>query len=103
MRAGTASMEEKHHIGNCKEVFELLSQYLDAELAPEMCAEIRAHIEGCPPCVEFVESLRKSVDICREYQTAVVPGPLADSARQELKAAFEKMVAARREAESKDS
>ena len=37
------------------------SAYLDAELPPGDCAEIEKHIAGCPPCVEFVESLRKSV------------------------------------------
>ena len=57
---------EKHE-GNCQEVFALLSDYLNLELPPEACAEVEHHLAGCEPCVEFAESLRKTVDLCRQY------------------------------------
>ena len=75
----------------CKEIFALLSEYLDVELPPDACQEIEAHIEGCAPCVEFAESLRKTVALCREYQPAEVPPPLGARAKQELEEAYRKM------------
>jgi len=56
----------------------LLSGYLDLELPAETCAEVEAHLADCPPCIEFAESLRKTVEICRRYQPAELPTPLGD-------------------------
>ena len=56
------------HDHNCDEVFALLSDYLNLELPPEACLEVEAHLAGCDPCVEFAESLRKTVDLCRQYR-----------------------------------
>jgi RNA polymerase sigma-70 factor, ECF subfamily len=80
---------------NCQEVFELLSRYLDLELPPDACREIEAHLEGCPPCIEFAESLRKTVEICRGWQPDEMPAPLSEDARVNLEAAWRKMLTAR--------
>ena len=74
----------------CKEIFALLSEYLDVELPPDACQEIEAHIQDCAPCVEFAESLRKTVALCREYKPAEMPPPLSEQARNELEAAYAK-------------
>lgn len=79
----------------CKDVFALLSQYLDEELPDDVCLEIESHISGCPPCVEFVESLKKSVEITRACADDGKPSPLPETARDELLAAYQKMLAAR--------
>ncbi|HWE49949.1 MAG TPA: zf-HC2 domain-containing protein [Bryobacteraceae bacterium] len=80
---------------NCKEVFALLSEYLNLELPPDACNEVEAHLAGCPPCIEFVESLRKTVELCHRYQPAEVPEPLGASAREQLLEAYKKMLATR--------
>ncbi len=80
---------------NCKEIFAMLSAYLDAELPLETCQEIEQHISGCKPCIEFVESLRKTIQFCHGYQAREIPAPIAQSARDELLAAYRKMLAAR--------
>jgi RNA polymerase sigma-70 factor (ECF subfamily) len=84
------------HDENCKEVFALLSSYLDLELPAETCAEVEAHLADCPPCIEFAESLRKTVELCRRYQPAELPTPLGDQARGELLAAYRKMLDGRK-------
>ncbi len=81
--------------GQCKEIFALLSDYLNLELPAEACQEIETHLSGCAPCVEFVESLRKTIELCRRYRPAELPAPLGQSAREELLAAYHKMLAAR--------
>jgi anti-sigma factor RsiW len=81
---------------DCRENFELLSSYLDLELPAEECLQIEAHLAGCAPCVEFVESLRKTVELCRQHQPREMPAPVSESARAELLAAWRKMLAARK-------
>jgi anti-sigma factor RsiW len=83
----------------CKEVFSLLSEYLNLELPPDACQEMEAHIAGCPPCVEFTESLRKTVELCRQYEPAELPAPLGQHAREELRHAYQKMLDARKDSE----
>ncbi len=75
---------------HCREVFAVLSEYLDVELPPQACEQMRRHIEGCAPCVEFVESLKKSVALCRQYEPETMPRPLSDAARRELLSAWQK-------------
>jgi anti-sigma factor RsiW len=84
-----------HDPENCEEILALLSEYLDLELPPEWCQEIEHHLAACPPCVEFVESLRKTVALCHSYEPSVIPGPLSAEARGELEKAWHKMLAAR--------
>jgi hypothetical protein len=80
----------------CREVFSLLSEYLNLELPPEACQEMTAHIAGCPPCIEFTESLRKTVDLCRQYQPDEMPAPLGAHARAELMEAYGRMLKSRK-------
>jgi anti-sigma factor RsiW len=86
---------------DCDEIFAMLSEYLDEELTPDMADCVSAHIHDCEPCVEFLESLRKSITICRQYQPLTTPSPLPENVRQQLRAAFQQMVA-RRKATSAD-
>lgn len=80
----------------CREIFAMLSDYLDLELPPETCREMEAHISDCPPCVEFAESLRKTVALCRDYQASEMPGPISSAARERLLEAWQRALAARK-------
>lgn len=73
----------------CKEIFSLLSQYLEQDLPPDMCDRIASHIEDCPPCVDFVQSLEKTVALCRQLPAGQDPTPLAETALSELRRAYE--------------
>jgi len=68
----------------CKEVFASLSDYLDLELPLETCEEIRDHLAGCPSCIEFTESLRATIELCRQYRPAELPAPIEKQAREQL-------------------
>ena len=73
----------------CQDIFAQLSAYLDMDLLPESCEEIREHIAACPPCVEFVRSLERTVELCRGYSPGALPGPLAEQARRDLEQAYQ--------------
>jgi len=81
---------------DCERIFALLSEYLDQELAPATCEELEQHLRQCPPCIQFVRSLRRSVDLCRQLgqcPDAPTPGPEVLAG---LRIAYEKMLAKRR-------
>ncbi len=89
-------MEPHERTGKCKEVFSLLSEYLNLELPPEACQEIETHLAGCQPCIEFAESLRETVELCRRYQPAALPEPISKQAREQLLEAYGKMLNGRK-------
>jgi RNA polymerase sigma-70 factor (ECF subfamily) len=88
-------MESQERTEKCKEIFSLLSEYLDLELPPGACQEIERHIAACPPCIEFAESLRKTVELCRGYRPTELPEPMGKEAREQLLGAYRKVRAAR--------
>ena len=88
-------MNSRVYDEKCQEVFALLSDYLNLELPPEACSEIQAHLAGCAPCIEFTESLRKTVDLCRQYTPVGVPEEISQKLRDQLLTAYRKSIAAR--------
>jgi anti-sigma factor (TIGR02949 family) len=86
----------KEHRGEeCREVFARLSDYLDQELPEGDCKRLRQHIEGCAPCVEFIESLKKTIALCHEYQQRAPQAPFPEEVRAKMLACYQKMLAAR--------
>lgn len=90
-------MEWPERQEKCREVFSQLSDYLNFELPPDACQEMESHIARCPPCIEFVESLRKTVELCRRYPPTELPDPLAKDARAQLLEAYRRMLEGRKE------
>jgi anti-sigma factor RsiW len=45
----------------------MLSDYLDGALPVRDCRELERHLEGCKPCIAFVESLKITIEACRRY------------------------------------
>lgn len=79
----------------CQEVFEMLSDYLDGELTAAECEEIETHISACPPCVDFLDSLKGSVSLARSYTASEAPSPLPPKIRAALLAAYQNSMARR--------
>ena len=57
---GCMSIECKEHLG-------CLSDYVDGELDPELCAELERHMAECGDCRVVVDTLRKTVSLYRSY------------------------------------
>ena len=93
-------MESDERTEKCKEIFSLLSEYLNLELPPDACQEIETHLAGCPPCIEFAESLRQTVELCRRYQPTELPEPLGKQARAQMLDAYQRMLGAQKNASS---
>ena len=87
---------------DCGHVFALLSQYLDRELPPTNCEQIEAHLHDCPECIQFVESLKRSVQLCRQFGTAQPAQPPDRQSLAALQRAFQNMIDKRRTDPSAD-
>ncbi len=49
-------------------MFAALSKYLDSELPARNCRQLEQHLRGCKRCVEYLETLKKTIRACRLYQ-----------------------------------
>ena len=57
----------------CRELFARLSEFIDGDLDGPECVVFSRHIEDCAPCIAFVDSLRKTVDLSRQLPVPVIP------------------------------
>jgi anti-sigma factor RsiW len=69
----------------CKELAELMMAYCDGELSADCCEIICEHIRMCGPCLNYMESYRITVKLCRDLPAAAVPQHLLDRVRAALK------------------
>ena len=68
---------------HCKQIFAMLSEYLDGELPVKNCRELERHLKGCRPCIAYLESLKTTVEACRRYKA-----PRAPALSKQVKAAL---------------
>jgi anti-sigma factor RsiW len=60
----------------CRQIAELLGDYLDGSLPKEMRELIDWHIESCGPCVSFVNTYRGTIDAARKLRETPIPSEL---------------------------
>jgi len=73
---------------DCKKDFKRLSEYLDGELDPDVCREIEQHFRDCPECRECVESMRKTIQLCKEAATEEIPADARERLMSMLRECF---------------
>ncbi len=72
----------------CKRIFAMLSEYLDGDLPVKNCRELELHLKGCAPCIAYLESLRNTVEACRQYRVPKVRRP-SKKVREALRSALQ--------------
>jgi RNA polymerase sigma-70 factor (ECF subfamily) len=60
-------------MSECGKHFEKISEYLDGELDRETLVEIERHLSECPRCENCVESLKRTIALCRRIGGEVIP------------------------------
>ena len=63
----------------CLSGVELLMEYLEGTLEPDVREAIETHVAGCPRCVAFVESYQATPRIARDATAVEMPQDLQDS------------------------
>jgi predicted anti-sigma-YlaC factor YlaD len=51
---------------NCQEVVELVTDYLEQALLPEMQAKFEEHIAECPGCDTYLEQVQQTIMMLRK-------------------------------------
>jgi anti-sigma factor (TIGR02949 family) len=57
-------------------MFARLSEYLDGELPEDLCELIEGHMDGCPPCQDFLKSLENTVRLIKTAEAPAMPEEL---------------------------
>jgi anti-sigma factor RsiW len=70
----------------CATGVELLMDYLDGVLPPDVSAALDEHVAGCPRCAAFVESYRATPRILRDATAAALPADLEEKLKAFLRA-----------------
>ena len=68
---------------NCREVTDILSEFVGGDLAPDAAALLEAHFERCPNCRIFLVQFTRTVEMSRAAGTGIddavdVPQELID-------------------------
>ena len=69
---------------HCQEIVELVTDYLEGALDPDMTAEVEAHLQLCDGCDIYVEQMRATI---RALGTVPLE-TLSETAQSELLQAF---------------
>jgi anti-sigma factor RsiW len=68
----------------CREVVELLTEYLEGTLSGRERRRVERHLRGCPHCSLYLEQLRTAIAALQDLPEEA----LSDEARDELVDAF---------------
>ncbi|MBK9140289.1 MAG: zf-HC2 domain-containing protein [Verrucomicrobia bacterium] len=57
----------------CDELLAMLNDYVDGDLEPGVCEELRQHLVGCNPCQVVVDNIRKTITLYKAGQPYELP------------------------------
>lgn len=66
----TAPRTPRRLTGSCRKVLHAISRYLDNDLPASGCEVIKRHLAQCLQCDRFVQSLKRTINLCRKADVA---------------------------------
>ena len=73
-----------HDHKHCLEMFEKLSEFIDGELDHATCDEIQKHADDCVACFSCLETLKRTVAICKNIKDKPIPPELSQKLKEIL-------------------
>jgi predicted anti-sigma-YlaC factor YlaD len=58
---------------NCREAIDVLADYLDATLTPDVLAQLEAHLRGCAPCRAYLATYKRSAELAAKVNRVEMP------------------------------
>lgn len=72
-------MDKPIQTPHCHNLLGNLSDFIDGELAPDLCAQIEEHLKGCENCRVVVNTLKKTVEIYEDCSSqATLPSDVKE-------------------------
>lgn len=66
-------MEKTQNKSKCNKIIEQICENLDEDLNSPFCKEIQLHLQQCPLCCAFVDSIKNTVWFCQKIIDEDVP------------------------------
>jgi anti-sigma factor RsiW len=82
--AGTAPIQSKPEDISCKEIVEIVNDYVEGALSPADREAVELHLNLCDGCTDYLEQLRLSIALTGELP----PDALSPELEEELCHAF---------------
>ncbi len=75
---------KKKHI-NCKDIFNRICDTLDQTLDSPTCRDLKHHLDDCPDCLAYLDSMKKTIVLYRKYPNPKIPGKVHKQLLKKLK------------------
>ena len=69
----------------CREVVDLLADYLDGELSSEIVKGLEEHLSGCDSCTAFLNTYRQTIALSEKLKYGDIPPELRRRLRDFLR------------------
>ena len=70
------------HEMTCKELVELVTEYLEGTLPAEVRAQMEQHLAGCDGCTHYLEQIRQTIRLTGQVrEESLTPGQRDDLLR----------------------
>jgi anti-sigma factor RsiW len=72
---------------SCKDCVDLLHDFLDSSLDPDMLKKLDEHLSACPPCVNFLNTYRSCAEMghLMRDQAVQIPATLEKKLKEFLR------------------
>lgn len=70
--------------GDCSRLLEPISEYISGDAADTLCREIQAHLAECADCRVVVDTIRKTIMLCRSGAAEDLPHDVRQRLYQRL-------------------
>ncbi|HEU4343909.1 MAG TPA: anti-sigma factor [Candidatus Binatia bacterium] len=64
---------------SCKEITELVYDYLNDKLSPAVKRDLKQHLRLCPDCISFLNTYKKTVAVTRSFNSEEIPPRVRDN------------------------
>lgn len=69
----------------CKEMVELVTDYLEGALSPTMRMRFDQHLTGCDPCIVYIDQIRQTIATLGRLPEESIPENAVDTLREHFR------------------
>jgi anti-sigma factor RsiW len=69
----------------CREISDLLLDYVEGVLEPNVSKQLDAHLADCPSCLAFIKTYRHTIKLAKDLRCEDIPSELQHKLHSFLK------------------
>jgi anti-sigma factor RsiW len=75
----------------CEELLQMLNEYVDGTVDPDICEAFEKHLAGCNPCQVVVDNIRQTITLYKDGQPCALPVKFRRKLHDTLRERFEQL------------